>query len=83
MGLLPGSNQEHIGHIPVERPEGGGPFQGDEVRMVTRIYYIGGFIGDQELEKEWLVDNVTGWTDSVEVLAGIDLRHLLTAYVVM
>ena len=45
------------------------------MRVVTGSRYLGGLIGDQELEKEWLVGKMTGWTDLVEGLAGLARRH--------
>ena len=48
--------------------------------MVPRSRYLGGFIGDHESEKAWLVEKVMGWTDSVDLLAGVAHRHQKKVY---
>ena len=55
-------------------------FQGMGVWVVTVSRYLGGFIGDQESEKNWLAEKVKVWMHSVEVLIGVALRHPQTAY---
>ena len=50
------------------------------VQGVTGIRYLGGVIGDQDSEKAWLTENVTGWVDSVEVLVGVARQQPHTAY---
>ena len=48
--------------------------------MVNGSSYLGGFIGEPLTEKSWLDENFKGWTDSVEVLAGVAHQHPQTAY---
>ena len=50
------------------------------IQVVTGHRYLGGFIGDREAEKRWLDDNITGWAESVETLAGISRKHPQSAY---
>ena len=38
--------------------------------MVTGIRYLGGFIGEQTSETEWIEWNVWGWKASMEVMYG-------------
>ena len=40
------------------------------MQVVTRIHYIGGFIGNQESEKAWLAEKVEGWTPRGVVRGG-------------
>ena len=48
--------------------------------MVPRSRYLGGFIGDHESEKAWLVEKVMGWTDLVDMLAVVAHRHQQKVY---
>ena len=50
-------------------------FRGLGIRVVTGHRYLGGFIGDAEAEQEWLREKVQGWTESVNVLAGVAHKH--------
>ena len=43
--------------------------------VVTVRCYLGGFIGDQAAETEWLEYKLPGWTTSVEVVAGVACVH--------
>ena len=80
MRLLTGSDQEYLVSLTTECPEGRSILPGDGVRMVTRRCYLGGFIGNQYLGKAWMDKKVKGWTDPVELLAGVARRHLKTEY---
>ena len=51
-------------------------FCGMGIKMVTEHRYLGGFIGDSEMEKRWLSGKVTGRTELVETLAGVSCNHL-------
>ena len=42
---------------------------------------MGGFINDAAAEREWLAEKVQGWTESVNVLAGVAHKHLQSVYV--
>ena len=55
-------------------------FKGMGIKVVTESRYLGGFIGEGEAEKSWLAGKVTGWTESVETLVGVSLKHRLSAY---
>ena len=48
--------------------------------VVTGSNYLLGFIGDQESDKVWLNEKVSGWADLVEVLTGVVCRHPQIAY---
>ena len=54
--------------------------RGMGIRVVTGHRYLGGFLGDVSLEKEWLATKVEGWTASIATLAGVALKHLQSAY---
>ena len=43
--------------------------------MVTGHRYLGGYIGDGEVEREWLREKIQGWTKSVKILAGVALKQ--------
>ena len=55
-------------------------FRGMGIQVLPGHQYIGGFIGDREAEMRWLADNITGWADSVENLAGVSRKHPQCAY---
>ena len=46
-------------------------FRGLGIRVVTGHHYLGGYIGDKEAEGGWLAKKIKGWTESVEILAGV------------
>ena len=46
-------------------------FQGLGIRVVTGHRYVGGYIGDGEAERICLKEKVKGWTESVNILAGV------------
>ena len=50
-------------------------FRGLGIRVVTGHRYLGGYIGDKEAEGRWLAENITGWVESVEILAGVSHKH--------
>ena len=50
-------------------------FQRMGIKVVTGQRYLGGFIGESELEKRWLAGKVAGWAESVETLAGVSRKH--------
>ena len=45
-------------------------FQGMGVKIVTRIRYLGDFVGDVAAEYIWLSKKVEGLVESVNTLAG-------------
>ena len=51
-------------------------FRGMEVCVVAGSRDLIGFIGDPDSYKAWIYEKVTGWTDSVGVLARVDRIHL-------
>ena len=42
--------------------------------------YLGGFLGDAAVEREWLEKKVQGWKELVSILAGVALKHPQSAY---
>ena len=55
-------------------------FRGLGIKVVTGHRYLGGYIGDKEAEGRWLVEKIKGWTESVEILAGVSRKHPQSAY---
>ena len=55
-------------------------FWGIGIRVVTVNRYLGGYIGDREVERSWLKANIKGWTESVTILAGVARKHPQSAY---
>ena len=55
-------------------------FRGLGIRVVTGHRYLGGFLGDIAAEREWLEKKVQGWKESVQILAGVALKHPQSAY---
>ena len=51
------------------------------IQVVTGHQYLGGFIGDREVEKSWLYGNIIGWEESVETLTGVSRKHPQSTYV--
>ena len=51
--------------------------------MVTGHRYLGGYIGDKEAEGRWLAAKIKGWTEAVEILAGVAQKHPQSAYAVL
>ena len=50
------------------------------IKLVTRSRYLGGFIGDEAAEIEWITEKVQGWTQSAETMTGAAHRNLQIAY---
>ena len=48
--------------------------------MVTGHCYLGGFIVNMDAEREWLREKVQGWTELVNVLAGVAHKHPQYSY---
>ena len=55
-------------------------FRGLGIKVVTGHRYLGGYIGDKEAEGRWLVENIMGWEESVEILAGVSCKNPQSAY---
>ena len=55
-------------------------FRGMGIRVVTGHRYLGGYIGDKEAEGRWLPAKIKGWTDPLEILAGVAQKHPQSAY---
>ena len=55
-------------------------FHGMGVQVVTGSRYLGGFIGEQETEEQWIKAKVEGWAESVKTLAGVARKHPQSAY---
>ena len=50
-------------------------FRGLGIRVMTGHWYLGGYIGDREVEGSWLEANIQGWTESVAIFAGVARKH--------
>ena len=50
------------------------------IRVVTRHRYLGGYIRDREAERSWMKEKIQGWTESVNILAGVAPNHPQSAY---
>ena len=50
------------------------------IQVVTGSRYLGGFVGEQETEGQWVQTKVSGWAESVCTLAGVAHKHLQSAY---
>ena len=46
-------------------------FWGLGIKVLTGHRYLGGYIGDKEAEGRWLAAKIKGWTESVDILAGV------------
>ena len=46
-------------------------FRGLGIKVVTGHRYLGGYIRDEETEGRYLAEKIKGWTESVEILAGV------------
>ena len=55
-------------------------FRGMGVQVVTGSQYLGGFIGEQETEDQWIQAKVEGWAESVRTLARVARKHPQSAY---
>ena len=55
-------------------------FRGLGIRVVTGHRYLGGFLGDEAAEREWLGKKIQGWKESVAIMAGFALKHPQSAY---
>ena len=55
-------------------------FRGMGIKVVTGHRYLGGYIGDKEVERRWLADKITRWAESVETLDGVYRKHPQSAY---
>ena len=53
------------------------------IKLVMGRRYLEGYIGDKEAEGMWLVEKIKGWTESVEILAGVYYKHPQSAYAVL
>ena len=51
-----------------------------KIVFVLSIHKKASFIGNQELESTWLVENFGCWADYVDTFAGVAHRHPQTAY---
>ena len=50
------------------------------IRVVKENRYLGGFIGNADAEREWLRGKVQGWTELVNILAGVAHKHPQSSY---
>ena len=50
------------------------------INVVTGNRYLGVNIRDKEAEGRWLAENIKGWAESVEILAGVSRKHPQSAY---
>ena len=80
MGLIPGSNKEHLCSLTADFLREEKYFRGMGVREVTGRRYLCGFVGDPVTEKAWLDEKVKGWTNAMEVLSTVVRQHPQTAY---
>ena len=55
-------------------------FRGMGLKIVTGSRYLGGFIGDGAAYGSWLAENVQGWLESVNTLAGVARKHPQSSY---
>ena len=55
-------------------------FCGMGVQVVIGSRYLGGFIGEQETEEQWIKAKVEGWAESVRTLAGVARKHPQSTY---
>ena len=54
--------------------------RGMGIQVVTGSRYLGGFVGEQETEGQWLKTKVEGWAESVRTWAGVACKHLQSEY---
>ena len=50
------------------------------VKVVTGSRYLGGFIGEQDTEDQWIQAKVEGWAESVRTLDRVARKHPKSAY---
>ena len=50
------------------------------LKVVTVNRYLGNFISNRKVETEWLVEKVSGWNISMEIMDGMAHRHPQIAY---
>ena len=55
-------------------------FRGMGIKIVTGSRYLGGFVGEQETENQWVRTKVERWEESVSNLAGVARKHPQSAY---
>ena len=55
-------------------------FWGLGIKGVTGHRYLGGYIEDREAEGRWLVENMMGWLESVEIFYGVSCKHPQSEY---
>ena len=79
-GLLPGAIKIILVVAPPNVAWAKEFFPGMGIQVATGHRYLGGFIGDMDMEKRWLSENITGWADSVETLNTVSRKHLQSAY---
>ena len=53
------------------------------INIVTRIQYLGDFVGKRAAEDSWLAAKVQGWTELVKTLPWVAHKHPQSAYVGM
>ena len=63
---------------PADLQDGGAP---REIHAGQR--YVGGFVGSDAMEDEWIRPQVAAWVKGVKLLARVALRYPQTAYVGM
>ena len=49
-------------------------------KVVTRSWYLGGFIRDGAAENSWLARKVEEWAESVETLVRVSYKHPQSTY---
>ena len=55
-------------------------FRGLGIKVVMGHHCLRGYIGDREAEGGWLAEKITGWAESVNILARVSRKHLQSAY---
>ena len=55
-------------------------FRGLGIKVVTGQHYLGSYISYKEAEGSWLEDKIKGWTESVDILAGVSRKHPHSSY---
>ena len=55
-------------------------FCGMGIKIVTRSRYLGGFLGEQETERQWASTKIEVWAESVKTLAGVACKQPQSAY---
>ena len=55
-------------------------FWGVVITVVTGSRYLGGLIGERDVETMWLDERVKGLADLVRTLSGVTRKHQKSAY---